>query len=211
MYTLYYGRGAASLAVHAALQEIGVPYELAEIDLEAGQQRSPEYLRLNPLGKVPTLVIDGQALHESAALMLILAERHPAARLAPAAGSLARAEWYELAVSLANELGNNFRLWFYPSDLGGGEGDSDAALRGAIQQRIEAAWDRLDARLAAGGPYLLGESFSGVDLMLTMYMRWSRNMPRPATDWPALRKYADMMRARPSWQHVSKVEALTEW
>ncbi|WP_374582931.1 glutathione S-transferase family protein [Pseudoduganella sp.] len=209
MYTLYYGRGAASLAIHAALHEIGVPYQLAEIDLDAGQQRSPDYLRLNPQGKIPTLLIEGQPFTESAALMLILAERHPQSQLAPAAGTLARAAWYQLALSLANDLGNNFRLWFYPSDIGSSEGD--AATRGAIRQRIEAAWERLDARLAANGPYLLGEAFSGVDLMLTMYMRWSRNMPRPATDWPALRKYADMMRARPSWQHVSHVEALSDW
>jgi len=209
MYTLYYGKGAASLAVHAALKEIGVPYELAEIDLDGGQQRSPEYLRLNPRGKVPTLIIDGKPFHESAALMLMLAERHPHANLAPPAGSLARAEWYELVVTLANDLGNNFRLWFYPADIGAS--DEEPALRSAVQQRIESMWATLDARLADNGPYLLGETFSGVDLMLTMYMRWSRNMPRPATSWPALQKYADMMRARPSWRHITEVEALTGW
>ena len=209
MYTLYYGRGAASLAIHAALKEIGAPYELVEIDLEAGQQRSPEYLRINPQGKVPTLLIDGKPFTESAALMMILAERHPQSNLAPASGTLARAEWYELIVTMANNLGNNFRLWFYPSDIGSTHEDS--ALRGAIQQRIEAMWATLDARLADNGPYLLGETFSGADLMLTMYMRWSRNMPRPATAWPALQKYADMMRARPSWRHVTEVEQLTGW
>jgi len=209
MYTLYYGKGAASLAIHAALKEIGVPYELAQIDLDAGQQRSPEYLRLNPRGKVPTLIIDGQPFHESAALMLMLAERHPHSNLAPPAGSLARAEWYELVVALANDLGNNFRLWFYPTEIAGA--NDDQAVRAAIQQRIESMWATLDARLADNGPYLLGGAFSGVDLMLTMYMRWSRNMPRPATAWPALQKYADMMRARPSWRHITEVEALTGW
>ena len=209
MYTLYYGKGAASLAIHAALKEIGVPYELVAIDLEAGQQRSPEYLRINPQGKVPALLIDGKPFTESAALMMMLAERHPQANLDPPAGSLARAEWYELIVTMANNLGNNFRLWFYPSDIGGT--NEDNALRSAIQQRIETMWETLDARLAKSGPYLLGETFSGADLMLTMYMRWSRNMPRPATAWPALQKYADMMRARPSWRHITEVEALTGW
>jgi len=209
MYTLYYGRGAASLAIHAALKEIGTPYELAEVDLEAGQQRSPEYLRLNPQGKVPTLLVDGKPCHESAALMMILAERHPQAALAPAAGTLERAEWYELLVTMANSLGNNFRLWFYPQDIGSSQ--EDGAVRGAVKGRIESMWDQLDARLAANGPYLQGEHCSGADLMLTMYMRWSRNMPRPATDWPALRTYADLMRARPSWRHVTEVEALTGW
>ncbi len=209
MYTLYYGRGTASLAIHAALKEIGAPYDLVEIDIEAGQQRSPEYLRINPQGKVPTLLIDGKPFTESAALMMMLAERHPQSNLAPKAGSLARAEWYELIVMMANSLGNNFRLWFYPSDVASTKEDS--ALRCAIQQRIEAMWATLDARLANNGPYLLGETFSGADLMLTMYMRWSRNMPRPATAWPALQTYADMMRTRPSWRHITEVEALTGW
>ena len=209
MYTLYYGRGAASLAIHAALKEIGVPYDLVAIDLDGGQQRSAEYLRINPQGKVPTLLIDGKPFTESAALMMMLAERHPQSNLAPPAGSLARAEWYELIVTMAVSLGSNFRLWFYPSDVA--STNEDSALRTAIQQRIESMWATLDARLADNGPYLLGDTFSGADLMLTMYMRWSRNMPRPATAWPALQKYSDMMRARPSWRHISEVEALTGW
>ncbi len=209
MYTLYYGRGAASLAIHAALKEIGVPYDLVAIDLDGGQQRSAEYLRINPQGKVPTLLIDGKPFTESAALMMMLAERHPQSNLAPPAGSLARAEWYELIVTMAVSLGSNFRLWFYPSDVASTHEDS--APRTAIQQRIESMWATLDARLADNGPYLLGDTFSGADLMLTMYMRWSRNMPRPATAWPALQKYADMMRARPSWRHITEVEALTGW
>lgn len=209
MYTLYYGRGAASLAIHAALKEIGVPYDLVAIDLDGGQQRSAEYLRINPQGKVPTILIDGKPFTESAALMMMLAERHPQSNLAPPAGSLARAEWYELIVTMAVSLGSNFRLWFYPSDVA--STNEDSALRTAIQQRIESMWATLDARLADNGPYLLGDTFSGADLMLTMYMRWSRNMPRPATAWPALQKYADMMRARPSWRHITEVEALTGW
>ncbi|HEY0585670.1 MAG TPA: glutathione S-transferase N-terminal domain-containing protein [Pseudoduganella sp.] len=59
MYNLYYGRGTASLAIQAALKEIGTPFELVEIDIEAGQQRSPEYLRINAQGKVPALLIEG--------------------------------------------------------------------------------------------------------------------------------------------------------
>ena len=110
---------------------------------------------------------------------------------------------------MANTLGGSFRLWFYPSDIGGDK--EDGPLRNAIRQRIESMWATLDARLADNGPYLQGETFSGADLLLTMYMRWSRNMPRPATAWPALQKYADMMRARPSWRHVTEVEALTGW
>jgi glutathione S-transferase len=58
---------------------------------------------------------------------------------------------------------------------------------------------------------MLGKDFSGVDLLATMYMRWSRNMPRPALEWPALRRLADLVRARPSWRRMYEVEGLTEW
>lgn len=209
MYTLYYGKGTASLAIHAALKEIGVPYELVEVDLEGGQQRSEEYLRMNPDGRVPTMIVEGKPLREAAALMMILADRHPHSGLAPAPGSLARAEWTELMVWMACNLAAPFRQWFYPSDIGCSK--DQQAIMDALRCKIEAGFTALDKRLEGAGPYLLGEQFSGADLMLTMYMRWSRNMPRPATEWPTLKKYADMMRARPSWRHVNEVEALTGW
>ena len=84
-------------------------------------------------------------------------------------------------------------------------------MREALQRKIEGAWDRLDAHLAARGPYLLGREFSGADLLLTMLMRWSRKMPRPATEWPALKALADRVRARPSWKRLYEIEGLTEW
>jgi glutathione S-transferase len=65
--------------------------------------------------------------------------------------------------------------------------------------------------LAAHGPYLLGRDFSGADLLLTMYLRWSRNMPRPATEWPALKSLADRVRARASWKRLYELEGLSEW
>jgi len=209
MYTLYYGKGAASLAIHAALKEIGVPYQLVEVDLEAGGQRSPEYLHLNPDGRVPTMIVEGHPFREAAGLMMILADRHPSAGLAPASGSLARAEWIELITWMACNIAAPFRQWFYPSDVGCCKEDEDTME--ALRTRLEKGFSTLDARLAEGGPYLLGEQFSGADLMLTMYMRWSRGMPRPATEWPALKKHADMLRARPSWRHVTEVEQLTGW
>ena len=68
MYTLYYSPGTASMVVHLALLEIGAPHELRLVDFEADEQHSDEYLRLNAGGHVPTLVVDGRALTESAAL-----------------------------------------------------------------------------------------------------------------------------------------------
>jgi glutathione S-transferase len=58
---------------------------------------------------------------------------------------------------------------------------------------------------------MLGKDFSGADLLAVMYMRWSRNMPRPALEWPSLRRLADLVRARPSWRRMYELEGLTEW
>ena len=79
------------------------------------------------------------------------------------------------------------------------------------QTRIEATWDRLDAHLAAQGPYMLGENFSLLDLYATMLMRWSRNMPKPADRWPALAALATRIKARPSWKRLYEIEGLSEW
>ena len=206
MYTLYYSPGAASMVVHLALLEAGAPHELRLVDLHAQAQRDPEYLKLNPRGVVPTLMIDGRPLAESAALLMALAERHPESPLAPPPGTHERAAWYSWIVYLSNTLMSSFRLWFYPQDL-----DDTPAVRAAVQRKIEGVWDHLEAHLTAHGPYLLGERFSGADLLLTMLMRWSRNMPRPAIEWASLKRLADLVRARPSWRTLYAIEGLTEW
>lgn len=209
MYTLYYSPATASMVVHLALLEIGAPYQLKRVDIDKQEQFDDEYLKLNPGGKVPTLVMDGRAVYESGALLIILAERHPEAKLIPPPGTPEREQWLQWTVFLSNSLMSTYRLWFYPQELG--HEQSPPQIRAAIQHKIEGLWDRIEAHLSAHGPYLLGQEFSGVDLMLTMLMRWSRNMPRPATEWPALKRQADLVRARASWNKLYELEGLTEW
>ncbi len=208
MYTLYYSPGSASMVVHLALLEIGVPYRLELVDLHAGGQREPGYLKLNPDGVVPTLVIDGEPFTESAALLMALTERHPDAHLAPMPGSAAHTAWHQWIFYL-HTLAATYRFWFYPADLGAAE--QPPPVRDALRRKIESAWDRLENHVAADGPFLLGCEFSGADLYLTMLMRWSRNMPRPATEWPALDALAGRVRERRSWKKLYELEGLTEW
>jgi glutathione S-transferase len=210
MYTLYYSPGAASMVIHLALLETGAAHELKLVDTETGQQRSPEYLKLNPNGLIPTLSIDGRPYFEAAAGLMTIADRHPEAGLAPDRDSPLRPAWNQWIVHLTNTVQPAFRLWFYPTDLTDAE-PVQAAIKEGCRRRIEAAWTRIDAHLAANGPYLLGATFSAADLMLLMLMRWSRNMPKPSTEWPALRAFATRMKARPSWKRLYEVEGLTEW
>ena len=83
MLTLYFAPGSSSMAVHIALHEIGVAFEGKPMSFKKNDMRSPEYLALNPEGKVPTLVIDGQPLTEVAAILFYLARRFPEAGLLP--------------------------------------------------------------------------------------------------------------------------------
>ena len=209
MYTLYYSPGAASLVVHWLLIETGAKHELRRVDLEAGEQRSPGYLALNPAGVVPTLLVHSDPVTETAALVLHLADAHPSVALAPPPGSIERARYYQWVAHLANTLHPAFRVWFYPHEAAG-EASVEAAKEQA-RRRIEAVWDRIEAHLEKRGPYLLGVSPTAADFLLTMFMRWSRNMPRPATGWPQLDALAQRMKARPSFRTLYEREGLTEW
>ena len=209
MYTLYYCPSTASMVVHLALLEIGAPHELKLVDFESQQQKDPTYLALNPHGVVPTLIIDGKPYIESAALLMLLAERHPEGGLTPPLGSVDHDRWRQWIVYLSNDLQSAFRFWFYPRDLGSEE--HPEPVRQALQHKIEKIFSQIDAHLAQQGPYLLGEQFSGADLLLCMLMRWSRNMPKSATEWPALRRLVQLITTRPSWKKKDAIEQLSDW
>lgn len=209
MITLYYSPGTAALVVHWLLIELEVPHTLHELDLEAGEHKQPAYLALNPAGVVPTLVVDGQPICEAAGIALHLADAYPGRGLAPAPGTLARAAYYQWMFFLANTVQPAFRAWFYPTEPAGDAHVDD--VQAQARARIEAAWARLDAHLAAHGPHLLGDQLTTADFMLTMLMRWSRNMPRTATAWPALARLAAIMKARPAFKAVYAREGLTDW
>lgn len=208
--TLYYSRSTAALVVHWMLIELDVPHTLHELDFEKREQKSEAYLRLNPAGVVPTLVMDGQVLTEAAAIVMHLADFHPQAKLAPAIGSPLRAQYYHWMFFMANTLQPAYRAWFYP-DEPAGEDNVDAAKQQA-RAKLESAWTRVADHLAShGGPYLLGEQLSAADFMLTMLMRWSRNMPRPTDSWPVLLAYAQRMKVRPAFKEVYAREGLADW
>jgi glutathione S-transferase len=208
MYTLYYSPGAASMLVHMTLLECAAPHALESIDIDAGQQRSAAYLALNPNGKVPTLVIDGTPHSEAAALAMLLAERHPEAGLAPVPGNARRGDYLQWMLYLANALQPLFRQWFYAGEH---LPEGAATIKQAARAGIEKCWSHIDAHLSSHGPYMLGEHASVVDLYALMLMRWSRNMPRPATEWPQLAALASRLKSRPSWKRVCEAEGLVEW
>ncbi|WP_115553412.1 glutathione S-transferase family protein [Xanthomonas arboricola] len=207
--TLYHTPSTAALVVHWLLIELDVAHVLHPLDFERGEQKAPDYLALNPAGVVPTLVLDGQVLTEAAAIAMHLADLYPQAGLAPPVGTPERAAYYTWMFFCANTLQPAYRAWFSPHEPAGAA-HADAAQAQA-RNRLEAAWTQVDAHLQEHGPYLLGQTVSAADCMLTMLMRWSRNMPRATDTWPALKVHAQRMKARPAFQETYRREGLTDW
>jgi glutathione S-transferase len=208
-YTLYGSPGTASMCVHWMLIELGVPFEFKALDFAKGEQKYPAYLKINPGGHVPALVINGVAYAETAALLMILAERHPERGFAPAIGAPDRASYLQWTIILANTMMPAFRLFYY-ADEGAGPENAEAT-KALAATRIEKAFDRIDALFSDGRRHILGEKISAADFLLTMLARWSRNLPRTAMDWPHLRAYVERMRAMPSYRETHAREGLQGW
>jgi glutathione S-transferase len=208
-YTLYYAPGAASFAVHWLLVALDADFEAVRLDLGRQDQKNADYLRLNPAGQVPTLLIDGRPYAEAAALLWMLADAHPGRGLVPEPGSGSRLAFLQLHFFLANTVQPAFRAWFYPHEPAGAE-QVDAVMAVA-KGRIESAWDRIDSRLQGSGAFLFGADMTVADYLLVMLMRWSRNMPRPAAGWPNIAAYLGRIATMPSLAEVQAREGLAAW
>jgi glutathione S-transferase len=204
MYRLYYAPGAANMAPHAALEEIGASYELVLVDIDHGGQHDPGYLKLNPNARVPTLVDGDLVMYESAAILMHLCERHPAAMLMPAPGEPDRARFLQWLVFLTNTVQQAFIEWWHPDHY-----LPDAAMQRALMESAERRLDRMWAQLdGALGPYLLGRRFSAIDLYLYMLIRWSRQMAKPGWEHPNVGRLVRLVGDRPAVQRMLRGEGL---
>lgn len=154
-FRLYSSHGTAGLAVHWLLIELGVAFDLVMLDFGKQDQRAPDYLALNPAGRVPTLLINGVPHAEVAAPLMLLAERHPGHGLARSADHPDRGAYLQWMVMLANTLQPAFRAWFYADSAASDE--AGAMIKDAARVQIEAFWERLDVHFADGRRYLLGD------------------------------------------------------
>ena len=211
MITLHYHPGNASMAPHMLLREIGEPFALTLVDRANNAHKSPAYLKLNPNGSIPVLVDGELVLYETAAICMHLADAYPAAALAPALGTPARAHFYKWMVWMTNTLQARLMHYFYPDRLlADADADVANALRAKAQADIGAMLAQLDAQLArCGGPWLLGEHYSALDPMALMLCRWTRGFTsKPAREYAHLGGYVQRVLARPAVQVALKAEGL---
>jgi glutathione S-transferase len=201
MHTLYWGPSTGAFAVQVVLEELGLPYRAQLVDTDAGDQRSPGYLALNPMGQVPTLVLpDGTVLTESAAMVLHLCDTAPAAGLLPEPGTPARALAYRWLFWLAVEHYCAELRGEYPDrytdDPAGTEGVKAAALA-RLDRLFAMTQDRL-----GDGPYALGDRFSAVDPYLFMVSLWHPDRRAALERFPKIGAHARRMRTRPAVERV---------
>jgi glutathione S-transferase len=199
MMKLYWSPRSRSFSALWLMEETGQPYERVLTDITTGAQKTPEFLAINPMGKVPA-VKDGEAvLGEAAAICAYVAERTPEAKLAPPLGDPRRAKYLQW-------------LFFSPSCI------EPALIQ--IFTKIEvppstAAWgsaaqvfDTLDAALEKG-PWILGEAFSAADIMIGSGLNFAVRLFKMVPSRPSFDRYLDRCVARLAFQRAEKIAAGT--
>jgi GST-like protein len=195
---LYWHPMSSATPVACALAELGVPHERIKVDIHAGEQRRPEFLALNPNGKVPTLTVEGAPMFETLAIQLWLGEQYGVARgLWPAAGTPERLQamsWCAWAyVTFGAVL---VRLVV--------AAHGDAALRheahvAAARDGLDQLLGVLDARLA-GQPWMLGAGYSLVDLVVGSVVGYGAHMGAPVASHRHVQAWLAKVQARPAMQ-----------
>lgn len=185
MLTLYFAPGSSSMAPHVALHEIGVPFASRPLSFRRRENRTADYLALNAEGKVPTLLIDGRALTEVAAILFYLARRFPAAKLLPADDIEAEAQVISWMSFIASTI--------HPA-------------RRAGVARLKTVFDIAEGRL--GGREWAMDSYSIADIHLFRLFWRFVNSAHPAPgSFPHLAAHYERMMARPAVRRTCEIEA----
>jgi glutathione S-transferase len=210
MYKLYWSAGSAAMAPQAIILESGAKAEFIHLDDEKREHKNPEYLKLNPHGRVPTLVFDDdQVMYESAAICQFLVERHPELKLAPAVGSPDRARYLQWMAYLTNTVQEAIMHWWHGENFIDGEPEQ-AKLKAKSEERLAKMWQFLDSELATRGPHLCGQSFYACDYFLVMLVRWSRKMAKPGHLYPHLNALIRETLQRPAYAQMLKLQGIEQ-
>lgn len=209
MYTLFYYPRNASWAIHMLLRELQVEHKLVLVDRKTNAQKSPEYLKLNPTGRIPTLVIEDEitntplVMFESGAIAQMMCERHPQSGLYPTelAERATAAQWlFFLTTTFAPEM----MLYFYPEKHTLDQSET-AAIKTAHELRVGDLLVLLDKQLSKH-TYLIGEQFTLCDCFLFMMLHWASQFAKPPKAYPNLARYMSTMATRKSVKESADIE-----
>jgi glutathione S-transferase len=202
---LFHAWGSCSLASLIALEEAGAAYELALMNTKVGDQRTPEYLAVNPKGRVPALVSDRGVLTETPAILAWIAQTWPAARLAPLDDPFAFAQ----AQAFNSYLCSTVHVAHAHKHRGYRWADDPAALAHLTSKvpAVETAIYQLIEADMVAGPWVLGETFSICDAYLFTVAGWLEGDGVDVRQFPKVQAICEAVRARPAVRKVLALEA----
>jgi glutathione S-transferase len=198
---LYYFTGACSLASKISLREAGLKFEAVKVDRRTRKAADGlDYNEVNPKGYVPALALDnGEVLTENVAVLQYIADRNPAAKLAPAAGTMERYRLVEWLAFIGSEIHKNFSPLF--------RDDVHDEVKQYARKLLSARLDFLN-RAIGNRPFLMGEQFTVADAYLFTVLGWGRHVNVDLGQWPQLQRYEERVGARPHVIEALKSEGL---
>ena len=199
--TLYHSPRSRSRGARMLLEELGADYEVHTFDLTTGQHKTPEFLALNPLGKVPTLRHGDAVITEQVAVYLYAAELYPEAGLSPAVGDPLRGPYLRWMAFYGS--------CFEPAVVDHSMGRAPAAYSTSPYGDFDTVIAAINAQLAKG-PYFLGERFTAADVLWGAALDWI-TMFKLMPETPVVRAYIDRILARPAVKRAQAADlALAE-
>jgi glutathione S-transferase len=179
------------------LEELGVPYELHALNMKAGEQRKPEYLAVNPMGKVPAILHGDALVTEQGAVFIYLADTFPQAGLAPAIGDPLRGPYLRWMVY----YGSSFEPALIDKAMKREPAAPAMSTYGDYDTMLKTLTDQL-----ARGPYMLGDRFSATDVLWGTALTWTTSF-RLVPELPVIKAYIDRVNARPAARKVRQLDA----
>ncbi|MBU1376580.1 MAG: glutathione S-transferase N-terminal domain-containing protein [Alphaproteobacteria bacterium] len=204
MIKLFWSPGSCALASHIALEEAGAPYEAVRTNLREKANLTPEYLALNPKGRVPALVTDQGVLTENVAILAWIAHAFPEARLAPTdPWAFAQAQAFNTYLASTVHVAYAHRMRGY---RWADEESSFEDMRRKVPQTMSAGFQLIEDEFLRG-PFVLGEAFSICDAYLFTLADWLEGAGVDPKQFPKVYAHRERVRARPAVGKVLAAEA----
>ena len=204
---LYYAPGACSFASHCAIEETGIPYEAVRINTQQGEQRSPEYLKINPRGRVPTLVVNDHGLTENVGILTYLGGGYPDAKIWPQK-TWDQAKLVSSMAWLSNTVHPAYAHYFRTDRYVDGD---DAAKEAVKKKGLESFHDYLQEidRLLAGQKWCIANQYTVIDPYLLVFYRWGNRSKLPVKELKNYTALVDRVMSRPAVHKVMTDEGIT--
>jgi glutathione S-transferase len=198
---LYYFSGACSLASHISLLEAGLSFELVKVDRTSRKTSDgQDYNEVNPKGYVPALKLDnGDVLTENVTVLQYVADRNPAAKLAPATGTMERYHLMEWLSFINSEVHKNFSPLF--------RADAPEDTKQYVRKTLAVRVGYIEKTIGEKS-YLTGEQFTVADAYLFTVLSWAPRVNVDFNEWPRLKRYVERVGKRPHVIEARKAEGL---